>query len=552
MTHRLPRWWPLLAPVATVLLRLPFVLTRAGLYGSDPYLHLRIARAWSATSTWPVNLESHSIRWLDYEAWPGAHALAGAAMELGADPVTLMQWAPLLAVFLLDLALVLAIARWADAHVAVAGGLLFALADHIFFQTQWYTPEVVCLPMLGALVLNELVVRKRALGPLLLTAMLVTHHLTFLVGVLLWALLAPREPRRWFLASAAYLLAVSAAFWGAMPAWVGSVGDMSAALWGLNPGAIIAAAVLGMLGVRLVVDAVIDRLSGRLGDRPLLGLLTELWGRAGLVAVFLAAAVVAAALVVLYRPPEGSEGIVVQTTKLLVLAGGVLFAAFVGAERRRLGLASAFGALALLMLLNPLLFDFATIGIRFLEFVYVPGFVVLALGAFAMRERWPRRATAVLVAMLLTAPVLLADDVVRYDSEAALRFRFSETDMDFASQVAAVTEGHATLLAPFGMSAMLEGMTDRNASTWSIREALDARSYVAVADGLVWLADSTYHPIYVVHSEDRVRYLEEAGDRVTQQDVDLLGQSVADVPGVLEPVITVGPHTLYRVPRTVP
>jgi hypothetical protein len=552
MRRRLPSWWPLLAPAATVLLRLPFVLTRAGLFGSDPYLHLRLARAWSAASAWPALLDGHPTTYLDYEAWPGAHALAAAAMELGADPVAFMQWAPLLAVFVLDLALVLAIARWADAHVAVAGGLLFALADHLFFQTQWYTPEVVCLPMLGALVLNELVVRKRALGPLLLTAMMVTHHLTFLVGVLLWMLLTPREPRRWFLASVAYVLGASAAFWGAMPAWVGSVNDMRAALWDLNPGVIVAAAVLGMLGLRLAMDAVIDLIHGRLGERPLLELLPGRWRRAGLAALVAAAAVAAAALVLLYRPPEGNEGIVVQPAKLLVLAGGVLFIALVGADRRRLGLASAFGALVLLLLLNPVLFDFATIGIRFLEFVYVPGFVVLALGAFALRERWPRRATAVLVAMLLAAPVLLADDVVRYDSEGARRFRFSETDLDFASQVAAVTEGSATILAPFGLSAMLDGLTGRNTSTWSIGWALEAMSYVAIADKLVWLADSTDHPVYVVHTEERVRYIEEAGDRVTQRQVDLLGESVAHVPGILEPVIAFGPHSLYRVPRAAP
>jgi len=544
--------WLLLAPVATVLLRLPFVLTRVGLYGSDTYLHLRLAEAWTTASAWPALLSDHSIRYLDYEAWPGAQALAASAAEMGADPMVFMRWAPLLALFVLDLALVLVIARKAGPQLAVAGGLLLGLADHLFFQTQWYTPELLGLPLLGALLVNELAVRSRVLSMLVLTALLLTHHLSFVVGLLMYMLLTPREPRRSFLASVAYLVAVSGAFWGTMPDWVGSVNDLQKAAWGLDPGILMAGVVLGLLAGRLALDAVIGKLADRLAGRPLLELLPATWRRAGLIALVVALAAVTVALLAIYRPSAGNEGIGAQPSKLLMLAGGVLFVSFVSADQRELLLGSTFVALGLMLLLNPLLFGAVEVGIRFLEFIYLPGFLVLAAGAHALRELRPRHATAVLVALLLVAPVLLADDAVRYQSEGAQRFLFSDTDFDFARQVRAATPEDATLLAPFDLSAMLEGMADRNASTWSIRKALDARSYVAVEGDLVWLADSTYHPIYLVHSSDRIRYIEEAGDRVTRQDVEALGASIADVSIVLEPIVSLGPHSLYRIPRTVP
>ncbi len=547
-----PALWLLLAPTATVLLRLPFVLTRAGLYGSDTYLHLRLARGWTAASAWPALLADHSSRYLDYEAWPGAHALAASAAELGADPFLLMRWVPLLALFVLVLAIVLVIARKAGPHVAVAGGLLLGLADHLFFQTQWYTPELVCLPLLGVLLLNELVVRRRALSMLVLTALLLTHHLSFVVGLLMYMLLTLREPRRSFLPSVAYLVAASAVFWGTMPAWVGSVNDLQGAAWGLDPGILMAAVVLGLLAGRLALDAVVGRLADRLGGRPLPELLPAAWRRASLIALAFALAVVATALLTIYRPSEGNEGIGAQPSKLLMLAGGALFVGLVGADRCGLRIGSTLVALGLLLLLNPLLFGAVEVGIRLLEFIYLPGLLVLAMGAHALRELRPRRAAAVLLALLLVSPVLLADDAVRYRSEGAQRFLFSDTDLDFAREVLSLTPDDATLLAPFGMSAMLEGMADRNASTWSIGRALNARSYGAIGGDLVWLADSTYHPIYLVHSSDRVRYIEEAGDRVTRQDVEALGASIGDLPSVLLPVVTVGPHSLYRVPRTVP
>ena len=539
----------LLAPTATVLLRLPFVLTRAGLYGSDAYLHLFIVKKWVAVSAWPATHPGHTSWYLDYEAWPGSHAFAAAAAQLGADPLVFMQWAPLAVVFVLVLAVTLSIARLGGVRAAVAGGVLFGLADHIFFQTQWYTPELLSFPLLGALLLNELSAHRRWLSLLLLTALLVTHHLSFLVGLLLFMLLTPWAPRRWLLACVAYLLAVSMAFWGWLPRWVGSVDDLRAAMGGVSPALFVAAVILGLLGLRWAVEAVSARLSGRASGGPLLGLLpggSRLAGRPATVIIMIVAAiVVAGALALALGPPVGDGGIGVQPTKLLVLAAGLTFVAWVPAERQALRLASTASVLVLLLLLNPVAFGFARINIRFLEFIYLPGLVLLGMAASPLREGTGRRATAILLAMMMAVPVLLADDVVRYQSDDAQRFVFSETDLDFARQVGEVTEPDAIVVAPFALSAMIWGMTERPAGGWPLQKALDAGGYQAALPDLERAADAGY-PIYLVHSSDRVRYIEEAGDRVTDADVARLAASLADLTDSFEPVLELGPATLYR------
>jgi len=538
-------WWLLLAPAVTVLLRLPFVLGRAGLYGSDTYLHLRIVRDWVASSAWPATLAGHVPQYLDYEAWPGAHAFAAAAAQMGADPLAFMQWAPLAGLFLLDLAVVLAIARRADARVAVAGGVLFGLADHIFFQTQWYTPELLALPLVGALLLNELSVHRRSLSLLVLTALLVTHHLSFLVGLLLFMLLTPWAPRRWLLACVAYLLAVSMAFWGWLPPWVGSVGDLRAMMGGATPALFMAAVVLGLLGLRWAVEAVSARLSDRAAGGPLLGLLPRGWRRAGRPAVAIVVLVAAGAIALALGPPVGDGGIGVQPTKLLVLAGGLMFVAWVPAESLALRLVSAAGLLGLLMLLNPLVFESVPINIRFLEFIYMPGFILPGMAASVLIGGARRRAVAVLLALALAAPVLLADDVVRYQSDGAQRFIFSESDLDFAREVGSATEPDAIIAAPFALSAMIQGMADRATAVGPIRKAVDTDGYWAALADLDALARGG-NPVYLVHTSDRSRYIEEAGDRVSQEDVSRLAASLDDLTGAFEPVLELGPHALYR------
>ncbi len=176
--------WVLLAPVVTLLLRIPFLLGREGLFGYDPYIHLYLVKVWLRGSSWPLMDGAREVIPHDYNAWPGCHILVGSVSSLGVDPLDVMVWMPVFFLFLIDLAIVLVLLRLTNLKLAILGGVLFGLLDFIFFQTQWYIPELLGILLIAAMLLNELTVRRHLLSLLFLIATLLTHHLSVLIALL--------------------------------------------------------------------------------------------------------------------------------------------------------------------------------------------------------------------------------------------------------------------------------------------------------------------------------------------------------------------------------
>ena len=58
----------LLAPIVTLLLRVPSLLSRDGPFGFDPYIHLYFVKAWSELSSWPVLHDAADVLPSDYDA----------------------------------------------------------------------------------------------------------------------------------------------------------------------------------------------------------------------------------------------------------------------------------------------------------------------------------------------------------------------------------------------------------------------------------------------------------------------------------------------------
>ena len=120
----------LVTPLLSVLLRVPFLAGRAGLYGHDPYLHMYLTNRWLDLSTWSVTDLAAEVPHLDYNAWPGAHILAGSLSSVGGvEVLEVMTWLPLLFLFLMDLAIVLVLLRYSNLAIALLGGVLFGLLD---------------------------------------------------------------------------------------------------------------------------------------------------------------------------------------------------------------------------------------------------------------------------------------------------------------------------------------------------------------------------------------------------------------------------------------
>jgi hypothetical protein len=258
--------------------------------------------------------------------------------------------------------------------------------------------------------------------------------------------------------------------------------------------------------------------------------------------LFVAAAV---AILAVYLPTAGRfDGTGIQPTKLLMLAGGFLFVAFVPMDRDLLRVLAAFGLVLAMFILNPLLFDFLPLTIRFLEFLYIPGIVLLVMGTFHLALRYPERTRVVLLALVLVCPVLFMDDALRYMSDDSQRFAYASEDLEFAEMVGESTEPEARIVTPFGLAGVVIGISERPTSTQPVRVALDGDGYLDALPFLFELAADS--PLYLVHSSDPLMYIETEGDQVSQDDLDDLEASLDQISDRLVLVIDEEGHDLYR------
>lgn len=511
----------LMAPVVTLLLRVPFLAGREGPFGFDPYIHLYHVKAWLRLSSWPVLGGPEDVIPHDYAAWPGCHVLAASVSDLGLDPLGVITWLPTLLLLILDLAIVLVLLRRTGPAVAVLGGVAFGLLDYIFLQTQWYVPELVGLVLISALLLNELTVRRHVLSLLLLLAILVTHHLSFLMALLFWVVLSRSRPDRAQLAMAAMLAVATFLLWDVAVEETGSFPDIQNQLGGVHPALVAVGAMAALMALRWFGAAVVARRLGLPGNASVLDIARERLGGVGTASVLSVVAAVVAIVIAVYHPSVARfDGIGVQPSKLLVLGGGLIFLAYGPLERDLLRVLCAFALVVLLFVANPLMFEFLPLKVRFLDFLYLPGVVLVAAGAFHLASGRPERTRAVLLALLLVCPVLYADDALRYASDESQRFAYTREDLEFVERVGEMTEPEARVVVPFGLSGVVMGVAERRTATHPVRAALDGDGY---ADALPFLEElAADSPVYLVHSSDATMYIETEDDHVSRGDLERL------------------------------
>ncbi len=535
----------LVTPLLSVLLRVPFLAGRAGLYGHDPYLHMYLTNRWLDLSAWSVTDLAAEVPHLDYNAWPGAHILAGSLSSIGGiEVLEVMTLLPLLILFLMDLAIVLVLLRYSNLAIALLGGVLFGLLDFMFFQTQWYIPELLGLTFIAFLFLNELVVRNVLISLLLLVAALLTHHLSFLIALIFWVVLSPGRPDRNQLIMTVLLAVSIVLFWDHALENTGSFPDIENQL-GMHPALFAVVLMAVLMAFKWFAVAYLERFLPVPEGASFLVLLSARWKAIGTLSVVLS--VVAGVLIVLtlyLSSVAQMHGLGFQPAKLLILAGLFLFLAFGPIERNTFRVLGAFALVTLMFILNPLLFDFIPLTIRFLEFMYIPGIILLAIGVFHLRLRRPERATTVMVALLLVCPVLYVDDAIRYANDGSQRFVYSSEDLDFGETIGVTTEWNAVIASPIGMSSMVLGMSEKRAWTYAITQALEGGDYSYALDDLE--AAKAFGPVYLLHSSDPLRYMMEGDDQVSQEEIDDLEATLEPLSDRFELVMDDGVHTLYR------
>ena len=140
--------------------------------------------------------------------------------------------------------------------------------------------------------------------------------------------------------------------------------------------------------------------------------------------------------------------------------------------------------------------------------------------------------------------MLYTDDTLRYNSHESQRFAYSSEDLDFARDVGGETEDDAIVVTPFGLAPLVFGISQRRTATHPIREALDGNGY---ADALPFLEElAADGPVYLVRSDDPLRYMETENDAVTREDVLELQASIHLLTGRLELVLVDGASSMYR------
>jgi len=535
----------LVVPLVSVLLRVPFLVGRAGLYGFDPYLHMYLTNRWLDLSTWSVTDLAAEVPHLDYNAWPGAHILTGSFSSVGGiEVLEAMTWLPFLFLFLLNLAIVLVLLRYSNLATALLGGVLFGLLDFMFFQTQWYIPELLGLTFIAFLFLNELAIRMELLSLLLLVAALLTHHLSFLVALIFWVVLSSGRPDRNQLVMAVLLAVSTLLFWDHALENTGSFPDIKNQL-GVHPALVAVVLMATLMALKWFLAAYLERYLPVPEGSSFLDLLSARWKAIGTLSMILVVVGGVLIILVLYLSSVAQmDGLGFQPAKLLILAGGFMFLAYGPIHRDTFRVLCAFALATLLFILNPILFNFIPLTIRFLEFMYIPGIILLAVGAFHLCQRRPERAGAVMLALLLVCPMLYVDDAIRYTSDGSQRFVYSSEDLEFGETIGVATEYNAVIATPSGMSSMILGMSERRTWTYAITRAMEEGSYEDVIFDLD--AAKAFGPVYLLHSSDPLRYMVEGSDQVSQKEIDDLEASLEPLSDRFDPVLDDGVHTLYR------
>ncbi len=536
----------LVVPLVSVLLRVPFLAGRAGLYGYDPYLHMYLTNRWLDLSTWSVTDLAAEVPHLDYNAWPGAHIIAGSLSSVaGFEVLDVMMWLPLLFLFLMNLAIVLVLLRYSSFTLALLGGVLFGLLDFMFFQTQWYIPELLGLTLIAFLFLNELVIRMELLSLLLLVAALFTHHLSFLIALIFWVILSPGLPDRKQLVMAVLLAVSTVLFWDHALENTGSFPDIQNQMGGVHPALVAVVLMATVMAFKWFATAYLERFLPLPEGASILDVLSARWKAIGtLTGILTVLATVLIVLALYLSSIAQMDGLGFQPAKLLILAGGFMFLAYGPLHWDTFRVLCAFGLVTLLFILNPLLFDFIPLTVRFLEFMYIPGIILLAVGAFHLCQRRPERARAVMLALLLVCPVLYMDDALRYTSDGSQRFLYSSGDLEFGEMIGGATENNAVIASPPGMSSMVLSMSERRTWTDAVNLAMVGGSYEVALKDLD--AAKARGPVYLLHSSDPLRYMVEGIDQVSQKEIDDLEASLEPLSDRFDPVLDDGVHTLYR------
>jgi hypothetical protein len=421
---------------------------------------------------------------------------------------------------------------------------MFGLLDFIFLQTQWFVPELLGLLFVVVLVDNETGKRSWLLSLLLLLTALVTHHLSFLIALLFWVLLTPSRPDRAHAVTAVAIAVATYLFWDIALGETGSFPDIQNKLMGIHPALVAIGGMLALMAGKRTAAVVAERYVDTPEGATFMTLARERLGRYANASVLLVVSAVALVVLVVYLPSVGRfDGIGVQPSKLLMLAGGLLFMAYAPLERDLVRVAGAFALVLCLFVANPLVFDFLPLEVRFLEFLYIPGTLLLVVGAFHLASRHPERARAVLLSIVLACPVLYADDALRYSTDDSQRFAYTSEDLDFAGAVGEGTEAEARVVTPFGIAPLVVGISGRHASTHPVQAALDGAGY---ADAVPFLEELAVEgPVYLVTSADPTMYIRTEHDTVTQDDLDDLEGTLAGISGRLTLVLEGEGHALY-------
>jgi len=539
----------LLAPLTSLLVRLPFVMGRETLYGFDPYLHLHFIKSWLRQETWPLTNPFATTLQSDYNAWPGAHILMATISKLtGQAPFEVMQWIPNLVMVIMVMALVLTCLRWTNIYIAVIIGIVASVADHLCLQTQWYVPELLGLVLVANMILCITVVRGKGLhilGYLILTGILVTHHFSMFIALIYYILMNKGPLDRFQLILAAVVSLETVAFWGHATKATGSFPDIQNQIGGTSPGLVVVGLVILLLVAKFVVEKIFDRYIKEHLDRSFFQWVKVKLGKPGQIAAIGGVCIlILATFIIYYSSLSRLDGTGAQPAKIALVISGVLFLMYAPMRRAMVNYGIGFAAVFLLFVITPVLFEFLPLRTRFLEFLYLTGFMLGAFGFHYLYKGQPKNLKVILAAMVLLIPIMVVDDHVRLSDEYALRFVFTDEDIEFAEMIGRLTEEDAIIVTPFCYSPVVYGISERRTDTHPVRPALEAGDY---HESLPFLEERAEEgPVYLVHSSRWIFYLETENDKVTEWQVASLGASLEGMASEFELVVQEGHYSLYR------
>jgi len=340
-------------------------------------------------------------------------------------------------------------------------------------------------------------------------------------------------------------LVETVAFWGHATEATGSFPDIQNQIGGSSPGVVILGLVVLLLVAKFVVQKVYNRYVREHLDRSFFQWVKVKLGRPGQIAAIGGVCIlILATFIIYYSSLSRLDGTGVQPAKIALVISGLLFLMYVPMRRAMVNYGLGFTAVFLLFVITPVLFEFLPLRTRFLEFLYLTGFMLGAFGFHYLYIGQPKNLKVVLAAMVLLIPVMVVDDHVRLTDEYAQRFDFTDEDIMFAEMIGDLTEDNATIITPFCYSPVVYGISEKLTKTHPVRPALDVGDY---HESLPFMEELAEHgPVYLVHSTRWIFYLETEDDHVTEWQVASLGASLEGMGNDLELVVKEEHYSLYR------